>query len=57
MEHTITDITGSEQNNTLDSHGFQLCAHVTQLTEKDFDSEEHIKDIYYGEVEDLVRSV
>ncbi|OBR03160.1 Catalyzes late reaction in the cephamycin biosynthetic pathway [Colletotrichum higginsianum IMI 349063] len=52
LNTTITDITGSEHKYTLDSHGFQLCSHVSQ--EKTFDSEERIKQVYYTEVQQLV---
>ncbi|KAF6789070.1 hypothetical protein CSOJ01_14859 [Colletotrichum sojae] len=53
LETVITDITGSEELYTLDSHGFQLCRHTSML--KDFSDDQLIKDVYYPEVEDLVR--
>lgn len=55
LEHVITDITGNEKDYTLDSHGFHLYDHISQ--EKEFDSEDRIKAIYYPEVENLVREV
>ncbi|KAF6844636.1 hypothetical protein CMUS01_00926 [Colletotrichum musicola] len=53
LETVITDITGSEDLYTLDSHGFQLYRHTSTL--KDFSDDRLIKDLYYPEVEDLVR--
>ena len=48
----VTDITGSEDKYTLDSHGFQLLHHVS--AEKDFTDEERIKEVYYPEIHQLV---
>lgn len=53
LETVITDITGSEDLYTLDSHGFQLFRHASTL--EDFSDDQLIKDLYYPEVEDLVR--
>lgn len=55
LETVVTDITGSEDQYTLDSHGFQLWDHVSR--EKIFDNDDRIKEEYYPEVEDLVREV
>lgn len=52
LEHVVTDITGSVDNYTLDSHGFQLSPHASE--ERDFHDDERIKAIYYPEVEKLV---
>lgn len=52
LEHVVTDITGSVDNYTLDSHGFQLFPHASE--ERDFLDEERIKAIYYPEMEKLV---
>lgn len=51
----VHDITGDESSFTLDSHGFQLCLHTSQLV--DFTSDQHIKDIYYPEIEKLLSQV
>ena len=51
----MTDITGSVNNYTLDSHGFQLFAHASE--ERDFLDDERIKAIYYPEVEKLVHAM
>lgn len=48
----IHDITGNESNFTLDSHGFQLCRHASQLV--DFTSDQQIKEVYYPEIEKLL---
>lgn len=55
VEHVITDITGRESDFTLDSHGFQLHDHASQ--EKSFEDDGRIKEVYYPEVEQLVREV
>lgn len=52
LEHVVTDITGSGDTYTLDSHGFQLFSHASE--EKDFLDDAHIKAIYYPEIEKLV---
>lgn len=48
----VTDISGSEDKYTLDSHGFQLLHHVS--AEKDFTDEDKIKEVYYPEIHKLV---
>lgn len=55
LDTIITDISGSEDKYTLDSHGFQLCSHISQ--EKDFVDDRCIKEIYYPEVEKLLYRV
>ncbi|KAL2127970.1 hypothetical protein VTI74DRAFT_9907 [Chaetomium olivicolor] len=51
----VTDISGSEDKYTLDSHGFQIVKH--ESTEKAFLDEEQIKGQYYREVEQLLKDV
>ncbi|KAF3798977.1 Cytochrome P450 monooxygenase aclL [Colletotrichum gloeosporioides] len=55
FETVVTDITGSEDKYTLDSHGFQLHRHISQ--EKEFIDDQRIKDLYYPEVEKLLFEV
>lgn len=55
LDTIVTDISGSEDQFTLDSHGFQLYDHVSQM--KEFDNDDLIKEEYYPEVEELVRKV
>lgn len=49
----VTDISGSENKYTLDSHGFQLVHHESQ--EKAFVDEDQIKSNYYSEIEQLLK--
>jgi len=53
--HTVTvhDIRGSEQDYSLDKTGFEIFRHESK--EKDFTDEEKIKDIYYKEVEEILK--
>ncbi|KFY38846.1 hypothetical protein V494_04174 [Pseudogymnoascus sp. VKM F-4513 (FW-928)] len=51
----IHDITGEEEKYTLDSHGFQVTRHESK--EKEFLDEERIKEVYYPEVEQLLKDV
>ncbi|KAK4106121.1 hypothetical protein N658DRAFT_490728 [Parathielavia hyrcaniae] len=55
VEVEVTDITGSEDKYTLDSHGFQLVGH--ESSEKRFLDEEKIKTQYYAETEQLIKDV
>jgi hypothetical protein len=55
LDTLVTDITGSEDQFTLDSHGFQLVDSVSRM--KVFDNDDRIKEEYYPEVEQLVREV
>ncbi|KAL2862421.1 uncharacterized protein BJX67DRAFT_297534 [Aspergillus lucknowensis] len=48
---TFTDITGYEDRFNLDTHGFQLADHKTQLQPHDFGDETLITAVYYKEVE------
>lgn len=50
---TIKDIRGREGEYALDTKGFQFYWHPS--VEKDFVSNEHIKDQYYKEVEQLLK--
>jgi hypothetical protein len=52
---TIHDVTGDEENYTLDSHGFQFVPSVS--VEKDFLDDEKIKETYYKEVDQLLKDV
>ncbi|KAK8013074.1 hypothetical protein PG991_010449 [Apiospora marii] len=51
----ITDVTGRESSFTLDGNGFQFVKNVAQ--EKDFLDDDHIKAVYYPEVEALLKNV
>lgn len=51
----VKDITGNEEQYSLNSHGFQLFHHTSK--EKAFQDEDLIKSNYYSEVEDLVYEV
>ncbi|KAH7138753.1 hypothetical protein B0J11DRAFT_588232 [Dendryphion nanum] len=53
--HTITDVTGNEQDYTLDNAGFQFVHHESK--EKDFKDEDKIKREYYPEVMELLKQV
>lgn len=55
LDTVVTDITGSEDQFTLDSHGFQLVDNISRM--KEFDDDDRIKEEYYPEVEQLVREV
>ncbi|KAK3319413.1 hypothetical protein B0H66DRAFT_268453 [Apodospora peruviana] len=52
---TVTDITGSSENYTIDSHGFQYLFHPSQS--KEFVDESKIKTEYYPQCVDLLESV
>lgn len=49
----VHDIRGSEQDYNLDTTGFQVVKHESE--EKEFTDEEKIKDIYYKEVEEILK--
>ncbi|KAK4031481.1 hypothetical protein C8A01DRAFT_51447 [Parachaetomium inaequale] len=51
----VTDISGSEEKYTLDSHGFQIVRHESK--EKDFLDEDQIKSNYFRETEKLLKDV
>lgn len=51
----VMDIRGQESQFFLDKQGFQVFTHPS--TEKDFDVQERIKDIYYNECAELLQNV
>jgi hypothetical protein len=53
VRKVVHDIRGTEDQYTLDSTGFQIYKH--ESVEKDFADDEHIKSVYYPEVEDLLK--
>lgn len=52
----ISDVTGEEEDYTLDSHGFQYCLQQPS-SESSFLEDEQIREVYYPECRELVRSV
>jgi hypothetical protein len=50
---TVRDVRGKEQDYTLDGNGFQFYKHTS--AEKDFNDDEHIKNVYYPETEQLLK--
>ena len=50
---TIHDVRGKEHTVSLDTTGFQFVKHVSE--EKEFLDEGRIKEVYYREVEELVK--
>ena len=50
---TITDVSGHENEYSLDSNGFQFYRHPSQ--EKDFVDDDQIRKIYYPETEQLLK--
>ncbi|KAL8807208.1 MAG: hypothetical protein Q9182_000890 [Xanthomendoza sp. 2 TL-2023] len=53
--HVVHDIRGEEEKYTLDAKGFQIHKHVSQETA--FVDDEQIKNQYYPEIEDILKSV
>jgi hypothetical protein len=53
LQTTVHDIRGSEDKYTLDTTGFQVVKHESD--EKDFADDQHIKSIYYPEIEDILK--
>lgn len=51
----VQDITGHEDEYTLDRNGFQFVHHISQ--EKEFDDEGRITSGYYTEVEQLLKDM
>ncbi|EXJ78451.1 hypothetical protein A1O1_08851 [Capronia coronata CBS 617.96] len=51
----IHDVSGDENTYTLDSHGFQFVTSPSK--EKDFVDADRIKDVYYREVEQLLKEL
>lgn len=50
---TVSDVTGHENEYTLDKNGFEFYKHTS--VEKDFVNDEQIKDQYYKETEQLLK--
>jgi hypothetical protein len=59
MTVTVTDIRGSEDHFTLDSHGFQLVDHSTRTVCKEdgYEDESKVKSFYFPECEQLLLDV
>ncbi len=53
LQATVHDIRGSEDKYTLDKTGFQIVKHESE--EKDFVDDDHIKSVYYPEIEDILK--
>lgn len=53
LTHTVHDVRGTEDQYTLDTAGFQIYNH--QSVEKDFLDDEQIKQVYYPEIEKLLK--
>ena len=49
----VYDVRGKEDTVSLDTTGFEFVKHTSEI--KDFDDEERIKDVYYKEVEELLK--
>lgn len=49
----VANLRGHEEHFNLDTQGFQLVKHNT--AEKDFANNEHIRDVYYRDVEQLLK--
>ena len=52
---TVRNIRGQEHLYTLDTTGFQVVRHASRET--DFRDEQRIKDVYYPEMEELLKKV
>jgi hypothetical protein len=52
---TVHDVTGRENDYTLDKSGFQFHRHTA--AEKDFLDEEQVKAVYYPEIDQLLKEV
>ena len=52
---TIHDARGRQADFNLDKHGFQLIKYPTIMKKEDYMNEENIKNIYYPEVEQMVK--
>lgn len=50
---TIKDAAGDEQSFGLESYGFMWVQHTS--AEKDFVDEEKVKNVYYKDIEDLIK--
>lgn len=51
----IQDVTGSEDRYSLDREGFQFVPHVS--AEKDFMDQDRVKDVYYKEIDELLKKL
>jgi hypothetical protein len=51
----VHDVSGEEDEYTLDVYGFQLLKH--ESTEKTFDDEKRIREYYYKECEEIYKNV
>lgn len=51
----IQDVTGKESNFSLEKEGFQFVPHVS--AEKDFADQERVKDVYYKEIDALLKKL
>lgn len=49
----VNDVRGREQEYNIDKQGFQFYKHTS--VEKDFEDDEHIKNVYYPETEQLLK--
>ncbi|KAE9366225.1 hypothetical protein N431DRAFT_386464 [Stipitochalara longipes BDJ] len=54
---TVYDVRGSGVEHTLDKTGIQFVKHESELKVQDFDDEYGIKGRYYGEIEELLKSL
>ncbi|KHO00530.1 uncharacterized protein MAM_01308 [Metarhizium album ARSEF 1941] len=54
-DFVVSDISGDEDQYTLDGHGFQYCRHRSR--EEAFTDERQIQSVYYDECEQLVKSI
>ncbi|KAI4198761.1 MAG: hypothetical protein LQ350_005084 [Teloschistes chrysophthalmus] len=54
---TIHDARGQQEQFSLDRNGFQLIKHKTVMQKDHYTSDENIKNIYYPEVEQMVKEV
>lgn len=53
IQTKVTDLRGHEARFNLDEQGFQLVK--CETAEKDFLDDDHIKDVYYRDVEQLLK--
>jgi hypothetical protein len=55
LTQTVYDIRGRENDYTLDKTGFQIIQHESK--EKEFLDDERIKEVYYPEIEQILRNM
>ncbi|KAI9846150.1 MAG: hypothetical protein M1838_001386 [Thelocarpon superellum] len=53
-EVQLTDIRGREEQFSLDNNAFEAISNVAPSAERDFADDEHIKQVYYPEIEKLL---